>query len=47
MKVQGCFRQILQKIRTNAVTVGGVAVGVAALELAAMVVSMYLYCNLK
>lgn len=47
MNVQGCFKQILQKIRTNAVTVGGVAVGVAALELAAMVVSMYLYCNLK
>lgn len=47
MNVQGCFKQILQKVRTNAVTVGGVAVGVAALELAAMVVSMYLYCNLK
>lgn len=47
MKVQGCFKQILHKIRANAVTVGGVAVGVAALELAAMVVSMYLYCNLK
>ncbi|XP_028644239.1 tetraspanin-1 [Grammomys surdaster] len=47
MNVQGCFKQILHKIRANAVTVGGVAVGVAALELAAMVVSMYLYCNLK
>ena len=47
MKVQGCFKEILHRIRANAVTVGGVAVGVAALELAAMVVSMYLYCNLK
>ncbi|XP_052033043.1 tetraspanin-1 [Apodemus sylvaticus] len=47
MNVQGCFKEILHKIRTNAVTVGGVAVGVAALELAAMAVSMYLYCNLK
>ncbi|XP_051027894.1 tetraspanin-1 [Acomys russatus] len=47
MNVQGCFHQLLHGIRTNAVTVGGVAVGVAALELAAMAVSMYLYCNLK
>ncbi|XP_036034265.1 tetraspanin-1 isoform X1 [Onychomys torridus] len=45
--VQGCFKQLLHDIRTNAVTVGGVAVGIAALELAAMIVSMYLYCNLK
>ncbi|XP_052571895.1 tetraspanin-1 isoform X2 [Peromyscus californicus insignis] len=46
-QVQGCFKQLLHDIRTNAVTVGGVAVGIAALELAAMIVSMYLYCNLK
>ncbi|XP_055474516.1 tetraspanin-1 isoform X2 [Psammomys obesus] len=47
MKVQGCFKQLLHDIRTNAVTVGGVAVGIAALELAAMFVSMYLYCHLQ
>ncbi|XP_017514119.1 tetraspanin-1 isoform X2 [Manis javanica] len=45
--VQGCFIQLLHDIRTNAVTVGGVAAGIGGLELAAMIVSMYLYCNLK
>ncbi|XP_040144531.2 tetraspanin-1 isoform X2 [Ictidomys tridecemlineatus] len=45
--VQGCFKQLLHDIRTNAVTVGGVAFGIGALELAAMIVSMYLYCHLK
>ncbi|KAM8790627.1 tetraspanin-1 [Rhynchonycteris naso] len=45
--VQGCFKQLLNDIRTNAVTVGGVAAGIGGLELAAMIVSMYLYCNLK
>ncbi|XP_052522730.1 tetraspanin-1 [Tympanuchus pallidicinctus] len=44
--VTGCFDQILEEIRTNADVVGGVAAGIAALELAAMVVSMYLYCYL-
>lgn len=45
--VQGCYEQLLASIRTNAVTVGGVAAGIGGLELAAMIVSMYLYCNLK
>ncbi|XP_057565603.1 tetraspanin-1 [Hippopotamus amphibius kiboko] len=45
--VEGCFSQLLHDIRTNAVTVGGVAAGIGGLELAAMIVSMYLYCNLK
>lgn len=45
--VQGCFQQLLNDIRTNSVTVGGVAFGIGALELAAMIVSMYLYCHLK
>ncbi|KAF6345943.1 tetraspanin 1 [Rhinolophus ferrumequinum] len=45
--VQGCFHQLLYDIRTNAVTVGGVAAGIGGLELAAMIVSLYLYCNLK
>ncbi|KAI4580179.1 hypothetical protein MJT46_001547 [Ovis ammon polii x Ovis aries] len=47
MSVQGCFKQLLYDIRTNAVTVGGVAAGIGGLELAAMIVSMYLYCNLE
>ncbi|XP_069843434.1 tetraspanin-1 [Dipodomys merriami] len=47
MSVQGCFKQLLHGIRTNAITVGGVAAGIGGLELAAMIVSMYLYCNLK
>ncbi|XP_005398745.1 PREDICTED: tetraspanin-1 [Chinchilla lanigera] len=46
-KVEGCFKQLLYNIRANAVTVGGVAAGIGALELAAMIVSLYLYCNLK
>ncbi|XP_032103325.1 tetraspanin-1 isoform X2 [Sapajus apella] len=45
--VQGCFNQLLHDIQTNAVTVGGVAAGIGGLELAAMIVSMYLYCNLQ
>ncbi|NXX18456.1 TSN1 protein, partial [Podargus strigoides] len=44
--LQGCFKQILEDIKTNAGVVGGVAAGIAALEIAAMAVSMYLYCQL-
>ncbi|XP_068949180.1 tetraspanin-1-like [Petaurus breviceps papuanus] len=44
--VKGCFRQLLKGIHTNAAVVGGVAAGFGALELAAMTVSMYLYCQL-
>ncbi|XP_064004376.1 tetraspanin-1 [Pogoniulus pusillus] len=44
--VTGCFDQILEEIRTNAGVVGGVAAGIAALEIASMAVSMYLYCRL-
>ncbi|NXK06350.1 TSN1 protein, partial [Herpetotheres cachinnans] len=44
--LQGCFNQILEEIKTNAGVVGGVAAGIAALEIAAMAVSMYLYCQL-
>lgn len=32
MSVQGCFKQLLYDIRTNAVTVGGVAAGIGGLE---------------
>ncbi|KAM8930277.1 tetraspanin-1 [Pelodytes ibericus] len=45
-KTQGCFKQILDLIKQNAAIVGGVAAGICALELAAMIVSMYLYCHL-
>ncbi|NXJ73636.1 TSN1 protein, partial [Trogon melanurus] len=44
--LQGCFNQILHEIKTNAGVVGGVAAGIAALEIASLVVSMYLYCHL-
>uniref|UniRef100_A0A8C8RC59 Tetraspanin n=1 Tax=Pelusios castaneus TaxID=367368 RepID=A0A8C8RC59_9SAUR len=44
--IQGCFQQLLYDIRKNAGVVGGVAAGICALEIAAMVVSMYLYCHL-
>ncbi|KFP98662.1 Tetraspanin-1, partial [Leptosomus discolor] len=44
--LQGCFNQILEEIKTNAGVVGGVAAGIAALEIASMAVSMYLYCQL-
>ncbi|XP_009480639.1 tetraspanin-1 [Pelecanus crispus] len=45
-EVPGCFYQILDEIKTNAGVVGGVAAGIAALEIASMAVSMYLYCEL-
>ncbi|XP_053549389.1 tetraspanin-1 [Bombina bombina] len=44
--VEGCFTSLLALIKQNAAIVGGVAAGICALELAAMVVSMYLYCQL-
>ncbi|NXA31584.1 TSN1 protein, partial [Eudromia elegans] len=44
--LQGCFDQLLSEIRKNSGVVGGVAAGIAALEIASMVVSMYLYCRL-
>ncbi|XP_047443529.1 tetraspanin-1 isoform X2 [Mugil cephalus] len=44
--VQGCFEQILETLKEHANIVGGIAAGVGVLEIAAMVVSMYLYCHL-
>lgn len=44
--VPGCFEHIVGLIKENGPIVGGVAAGICALELAAMIVSMYLYCQL-
>ncbi|KAG7272262.1 hypothetical protein CRUP_017109 [Coryphaenoides rupestris] len=44
--IEGCFGMMLEIIKMNANIVGGVAAGIGALEIAAMVVSMYLYCDL-
>ncbi|XP_076026391.1 tetraspanin 34a [Genypterus blacodes] len=43
LDVEGCFVTLLQLIEENATIVASVALGVAALEIAAMVVSMVLY----
>ncbi|KAM6128662.1 tetraspanin-1 [Phoenicopterus ruber ruber] len=45
-EIPGCFDKILEDIKTNSGVVGGVAAGIAALEIAAMAVAMYLYCRL-
>ncbi|XP_055021301.1 tetraspanin-1 [Boleophthalmus pectinirostris] len=44
--VQGCFTQILESLVKNTNIVGGVVAGVTALEVAALVVSMFLFCHL-
>ncbi|XP_013978977.1 tetraspanin-1 isoform X2 [Salmo salar] len=44
--VQGCFEQLLEALQKHANIVGGIAVGIGGLEVAAMLVSMYLYCYL-
>ncbi|XP_023284597.1 tetraspanin-1 isoform X2 [Seriola lalandi dorsalis] len=44
--VQGCFEHILETLKEHANIVGGIAAGIGVLEIAAMVVSMYLYCHL-
>ncbi|KAM3875828.1 tetraspanin-1-like [Diretmus argenteus] len=45
--VEGCFQQLLETLKHNANIVGGIAAGIGALEVAAMIVSMYLYCHLN
>ncbi|XP_029938462.1 tetraspanin-1 [Salarias fasciatus] len=45
--VPGCSRAILRVLAQHANVVGGVTVGVGALEIAAMMVSMFLYCQLE
>nr|XP_020464700.1 tetraspanin-1 isoform X2 [Monopterus albus]XP_020464701.1 tetraspanin-1 isoform X2 [Monopterus albus]XP_020464702.1 tetraspanin-1 isoform X2 [Monopterus albus]XP_020464704.1 tetraspanin-1 isoform X2 [Monopterus albus]XP_020464705.1 tetraspanin-1 isoform X2 [Monopterus albus] len=44
--VQGCFPHLLETLKKHANIVGGVAAGTGLLEIAAMIVSMYLYCHL-
>ncbi|XP_067086814.1 tetraspanin-1 [Osmerus mordax] len=44
--IRGCFHHLLDSLKRNAYIVGGVAAGICALEIVAMVVSMYLYCHL-
>ncbi|XP_026159376.1 tetraspanin-1-like [Mastacembelus armatus] len=44
--VDGCFDKLLQLIEDNAVIIAAVALGIAALEIAAMVVSMVLYSQI-
>ncbi|XP_047222312.1 tetraspanin 34 [Girardinichthys multiradiatus] len=45
LSVPGCFVKLVDWLEENSVIIAGVAMGVAALEIAAMVVSMILYCN--
>lgn len=47
MTITGCFPKIKQLIDDNTVVIVGVALGIAALEICAMVVSMILYCRIK
>uniref|UniRef100_A0A8C9V1A5 Tetraspanin n=1 Tax=Scleropages formosus TaxID=113540 RepID=A0A8C9V1A5_SCLFO len=42
-KVPGCYPKLVDLLESNAVIVGAVATGIAALEIAAMVVSVTLY----
>ncbi|XP_029356637.1 tetraspanin-1 isoform X1 [Echeneis naucrates] len=44
--VQGCFEHILETLKEHANIVGGIAAGIGILQIAAMIVSMYLYCHL-
>ncbi|XP_034529884.1 tetraspanin-1 isoform X2 [Notolabrus celidotus] len=44
--VKGCFENILQILKEHANIVGGIAAGIGVVEIAAMIVSMYLYCHL-
>ncbi|KAL1278757.1 hypothetical protein QQF64_025430 [Cirrhinus molitorella] len=46
MVVQGCFPALMKLIDDNSVVIIAVALGIAALELAAMIVSMIMYCKI-
>ncbi|KPP71302.1 tetraspanin-1-like [Scleropages formosus] len=45
-KVQGCYKHLLSELQKNANVVGGVAIGIGAVEILSMIVSMYLYCHM-
>lgn len=45
--VRGCFPALISLVNSNASIIIGVALGIAALELTAMTVSMILYCKIK
>ncbi|XP_073704919.1 tetraspanin 35 [Garra rufa] len=45
-KVPGCFPALVKLIDDNSVIIIAVALGIAALELAAMIVSMVMYCKI-
>ncbi|XP_069380638.1 tetraspanin 35 [Paralichthys olivaceus] len=45
--ITGCFPKILNLIDKNTAVIVGVALGIAVLEICAMVVSMILYCRIK
>ncbi|KAM8745294.1 tetraspanin-1 [Acanthopagrus schlegelii] len=44
--VKGCFEHILENLKEHANIVGGIAAGIGVLEIAAMIVTMYLFCHL-
>ncbi|XP_034046453.1 tetraspanin 35 [Thalassophryne amazonica] len=44
--VSGCFSKLQKLINNNIVIIAAVALGIAALEISAMVVSMILYCKI-
>ncbi|XP_076006225.1 tetraspanin 35 [Genypterus blacodes] len=46
LTIHGCFPKMRSLIADNIVVIGGVALGIAALEICAMVVSMTLYCQI-
>ncbi|XP_047212214.1 tetraspanin-1-like [Girardinichthys multiradiatus] len=46
-KKDGCFLKIKQLIDDNTVVIVAVALGIAALEICAMIVSIILYCRIK
>ncbi|XP_074553167.1 tetraspanin 35 [Halichoeres trimaculatus] len=45
--ITGCFPKIKQLVEDNTVVIVGVALGIAALEICAMAVSMILFCRIK
>ncbi|XP_063326538.1 tetraspanin 35 [Pelmatolapia mariae] len=45
--ITGCFPKIRKLVDDNTVAIVGVALGIAALELCAMAVSMILFCRIK